>query len=214
MAWYDGMRILYQVPGSLQHLYHGVVWRGNKRKKCVYLTFDDGPIPEVTPQLLDLLKREDVKATFFMVGQKVTEYPEIKERIRQEGHVIGNHTFNHLKGTLYSKREYMDNVAKADAVLDGTRLFRPPYGRMGWKQKHALRRLGYKICLWDVLTHDYDKNYSAERMFDIIKRYTRNGSIINFHDSIKSNERMLKAVEMTIKWLKEEGYSIDVLSDM
>ncbi len=214
MAWYDGMRILYQVPGSLQHLYHGVVWRGNKRKRCVYLTFDDGPIPEVTPQLLDILKQEGVHATFFMVGQKAEEYPEIKERVKREGHAIGNHTYNHLKGILYSKNDYIANVMKADRLLDGTRLFRPPYGRMGWRQKHALRQLGFKICLWDVLTHDYDKNYSAERMVAIIKRYTRNGSIINFHDSVKSNERMLEAVKQTITWLKEEGYSIDVLSDM
>ena len=214
MAWYDGLRILYQVPGSFQHLYHGVVWRGNIRKRCVYLTFDDGPVPEVTPQLLDLLREEGVHATFFMVGQKAFEYPELKQRVLDEGHVIGNHTYNHLKGTLYPVGTYMENVAKADKVLDGTRLFRPPYGRLGWREKLRLRRLGYKIILWDVLTHDYDKNYSAERIIDIVKRYTRNGSIINFHDSIKSGERMLVAVREVIHWLKQEGYSIDVLSDM
>ena len=139
MAWYDGMRILYQVPGSLQHLYHGVVWRGNKRKKCVYLTFDDGPIPEVTPQLLDLLKKEDVKATFFMVGENIDKHPEVFAQVLKAGHAIGNHTYNHMKGWKVSNRTYMDNVAKWEEAVQRNcpkdtpapvlNLFRPPFGR-------------------------------------------------------------------------------------
>ena len=146
-----------------------------------------------------------------MVGENVAKHPELLQRVLAEGHKVGNHTYNHLKGYRYSVEEYMSNVAKADAVLHGTRLFRPPYGRMTPKQKRALLAAGYKIVLWDVLTHDYNANYSAERMLDIVKNHVRKGSIINFHDSIKSNERMLAAVPQVIAYLRNEGYTFETL---
>jgi len=205
------MALIYQIPTWLQRLYRGVMWRGDKSRKVVYLTFDDGPIPEVTPQLLDILKQENVQATFLMVGENAAKYPKLFQRVLAEGHKVGNHTYNHLKGFRYSQEEYMSNVAKADAVLNGTRLFRPPYGRMLPSQKKALLAAGYKIVLWDVLTHDYNPNYSPERMLEIVKRHVRKGSIINFHDSIKSNERMLAVVPQVIEYLKNEGYTFETL---
>lgn len=195
----------------MQRLYRGVVFRGDTSRKVVYLTFDDGPIPEVTPALLDILREAGVKATFFMVADNVRKYPDLAARVVAEGHRVGNHTFNHLRGTKYSTAEYMANVAKAAEILPTTNLFRPPYGRLRAAQKKALREQGYKIVLWDVLTHDYDAAYSTERLVEIVRKYVRKGSIINFHDSVKSNERMLAAMPQVIDYLKNEGYSFDIL---
>lgn len=191
-----------------QRLYVGVYWRMDSRRKAVYLTFDDGPIPEVTPQVLAILDRYGVKATFFMVGENAVKHPEVFEQVRARGHSIGNHTYNHIKGLRVRTRAYLNNIGKADSVLGGTCLFRPPYGRFWIWQKLALFRQGYEMYLWDVLTHDYNPNYTPERMLAVIQRYTRNGSIINFHDSLKSNERMLEVLPQAIEWLQQEGYEI------
>lgn len=218
--------IAYQIPTFLQRLYGGVVWRASLPRPLsprgergdVYLTFDDGPRPEITPQLLDILKEEGVRATFFMVGENAARYPELVERVRREGHTIGNHTYHHVKGWKVSVEEYIEEVMRAQKVLTPPRLssgeengckpFRPPYGKMTWRQKRALRQMGYDIYLWDVLTHDYDKDYSSERMLEIIRQYTRPGSIINFHDSVKSADRTPETVKKAIQWLKQEGYSL------
>ena len=202
------MRILYQFPMWFQRLYVGVHWRMDSRRKAVYLTFDDGPIPEVTPQVLAILDRYSVKATFFMVGENAVKHPEVFEQVRAGGHSIGNHTYNHIKGLRVRTHAYLNNIGKADSVLGGTCLFRPPYGRFWIWQKLALFRQGYEMYLWDVLTHDYNPGYTPERMLAVIQRYTRNGSIINFHDSLKSNERMLEVLPQAIEWLQQEGYEI------
>ncbi|MBR6508397.1 MAG: polysaccharide deacetylase family protein [Paludibacteraceae bacterium] len=201
----------YQLPAWLQRIYPGAIWRGDTTRKVVYLTFDDGPIPEVTPKLLDVLEQEKVHATFFMVADNVTKYPQIYHRVVANGHRIGNHTYHHIKGTKYKLADYIADVKKADVILGGTKLFRPPYGRVLPKQLIALRSQGYKIILWDVLTHDYEKSHTAEDLVRIVKRYVRNGSIITFHDSIKSNERMLAAVPMVIRELRNEGYTFETL---
>ena len=205
------MGIKYQLPAWLQRIYPGAIWRGDTTRKVVYLTFDDGPIPEVTPKLLDILEKEKVHATFFMVADNVTKHPQIYHRVVANGHKVGNHTYHHIKGTKYKLADYIANVKKADVILGGTKLFRPPYGRILPKQNLTLRSMGYKIILWDVLTHDYDKNYSADEMVKIVTRYARNGSIIVFHDSLKSNERMLAAVPRVIKELRNEGYTFETL---
>ena len=205
------MGIKYQLPAWLQRIYPGAIWRGDTTRKVVYLTFDDGPIPSVTPALLDILEKEKVHATFFMVADNVTKYPQIYHRVVANGHKVGNHTYHHIKGTKYKLADYIADVKKADVILGGTKLFRPPYGRILPKQIFALRSMGYKIILWDVLTHDYDKNYSADEMAKIVKRYARNGSIIAFHDSLKSNERMLATVPQVIQELRNEGYTFETL---
>ena len=205
------MGIKYQLPAWLQRIYPGAIWRGDTTRKVVYLTFDDGPIPDVTPKLLDVLEKEKVHATFFMVADNVTKYPQIYHRVVANGHRIGNHTYHHIKGTKYKLADYIADVKKADVILGGTKLLRPPYGRVLPKQLIALRSQGYKIILWDVLTHDYEKSHTAEDLVRIVKRYVRNGSIITFHDSIKSNERMLAAVPMVIRELRNEGYTFETL---
>jgi peptidoglycan/xylan/chitin deacetylase (PgdA/CDA1 family) len=179
----------------------------NPSSKVVYLTFDDGPIPECTPQVLDILAQYGVKATFFMVGENAERYPELLARVREEGHAVGNHTYHHLKGFKTCTHIYLQDAHRANAILQ-THLFRPPHGRMKYSQKKALHEAGQTICLWDVLTHDYNPRYSAQQMLSIVKRFTRNGSIIVLHDSLKSCNRMLEVLPLIIEWLRAEGYKM------
>ena len=204
------IRLLYQFPTWLQRLYRGVVWRENPSSKVVYLTFDDGPIPECTPQLLDILKQYGVKATFFMVAENAERYPELLARVRDEGHVVGNHTYHHMRGYKHDTQTYVRDALRGAEVLQTT-LFRPPHGRMRNNQKKALINQGYTIYLWDVLTHDYNPHYSVDKMLAVVKRYTRNGSILVMHDSLKSKDRMLEALPRIIEWLQSNGYKTGVL---
>ena len=204
------IRLLYQFPTWLQRLYRGVVWRENPSSKVVYLTFDDGPIPECTPQLLDILKQYGVKATFFMVAENAERYPELLARVRDEGHVVGNHTYHHMRGYKHDTQTYVRDALRGAEVLQTT-LFRPPHGRMRNNQKKALINQGYTIYLWDVLTHDYNPHYSVDKMLAVVKRYTRNGSILVMHDSLKSKDRMLEALPQIIEWLQANGYEMGVL---
>ena len=176
--------------------------------KAVYLTFDDGPIPEVTPKVLEILDRYGVKATFFMVGENIDKHPEVFEMVVKGGHAIGNHTYNHMKGWKVSTAEYIANVQKFPKQ---TKLFRPPYGRTWVWQRKAVKKLGYEIYLWDVLTRDYNPRRTPEAMLRQIQRQTRPGSIINFHDSVKSNERMLEVLPKAIEWLLANGYELKTL---
>lgn len=202
--------LLYQLPTWMQKLYPGVVWRKDVTQKRVYLTFDDGPIPECTPQVLDILAQYGVHATFFMVAENAVRYSELLERVRHEGHAVGNHTYHHVKGLKNSTEAYLRDVAKAEDVLC-TRLFRPPHGRMSACQKKALLRQGYTICLWDVLTHDYNPRYTVEHMLKVIQRYTRHGSIITCHDSLKSKDRLLTLLPQMIEYLLSQGYEFATL---
>ncbi|MBQ7209776.1 MAG: polysaccharide deacetylase family protein [Paludibacteraceae bacterium] len=201
--------MLYQFPSWLQHLYGNVVWRGDVAARVVYLTFDDGPIPEVTPRVLDILGYYGIKATFFCVGENVVKHADIFQRMIAEGHAVGNHTYNHLAGWQTPTDKYLLNVEKAQEAMlaqgADTNLFRPPYGRMRFSQKKVLKDK-YQIVLWDVLTHDYNSSYTPQKILDVVRRYTRNGSIINFHDSLKSEKNMLAALPLCIEWLTENGY--------
>ena len=190
--------------------------------RAVYLTFDDGPIPEVTPKVLEILDRYGVKATFFMVGENIDKHPEVFEMVIRAGHAVGNHTYNHMKGWRFSTAEYIANVRKWEEAyerqnskfkiqISNFKLFRPPYGRTWIWQRKAVKRLGYEIYLWDVLTRDYNPCRTPEAMFRDIRRQTRPGSIINFHDSVKSNERMLEVLPKAIEWLLANGYEIKTL---
>ena len=194
----------------MQRLYPNVVWRKDKTQKKVYLTFDDGPIPECTPQVLDILAQYGVHATFFMVADNAVRYPNLLERVRNEGHAVGNHTYHHIKGFKHSTHDYLQDVEKADQVLQ-THLFRPPHGRMTAQQKKAILAQGYTIVLWDVLTHDYNPRYSVEHMLKVIKRYTRNGSVITCHDSLKSKDRLLTLLPQMIEYLHNQGYEFATL---
>lgn len=203
--------IIEQPPLIYRALYPKSLWRIPKKdKKTVYLTFDDGPIPEVTPWVLDTLRDYNIKATFFCVGDNVRKYPEIYKRILQEGHRTGNHTFNHLQGWLTWPANFILNTQKASQYIQST-LFRPPHGHMIFPQPILLKKLGYKIVMWDVVTRDYNPKLTPEQVFDNVKRFTRNGSIIVFHDSLKAEKNMKYTLPRAIEWLQKSGYELDVL---
>jgi len=189
----------------LRWLYPKALWRMDRHERAVYLTFDDGPIPEATPFILDVLRTEGVKATFFCVGDNVRKYPELFQQILDEGHGVGNHTHNHIGGLRHTIKEYSYNVEKANAYIH-SRLMRPPHGWMRLSQYAWLSRK-FKVVMWDVVTRDYSKWLTAEEVVNNVKKYARNGSIITFHDSLKSIEKLKTALPQSIKWLKEQGYA-------
>lgn len=202
--------LIEQPPILYRILYSKALWRiPIKGKKTVYLTFDDGPIPDITPWVLDLLDKYEIKATFFCVGDNVRKYPEIYQMILDRGHRVGNHTFNHIQGIRKFTKRYVQNADLAKEYIDSD-LFRPPHGHMRFPQFFMLRKL-YKIVMWDVVTRDYSKCQTPEKVFQNVKKYTRDGSIIVFHDSIKAEKNMKYALPKSIEWLKEEGYSFEVI---
>lgn len=180
----------------------------NPDEKAVYLTFDDGPIPEATPWILDTLDRYGVKATFFMVGDNVRKHPREFQMIKERGHRLGNHTYNHIAGFRYTSRNYLANTDKADALIHSN-LFRPPHGWMRWLQYMVLCRR-YRVIMWDLVTRDYSNRLTADEVFDNVRRYTRNGSIITFHDSLKSIDKLQTALPRSIEWLRDQGYEFRV----
>ncbi len=199
-----------QVPDLLRPFLGKLTWRKkNSSSKVIYITFDDGPIPEVTPAVLEILKEKSAKATFFCVGENVKKYPEIYSQIIHSGNATGNHSFNHLRGVSVSTEDYVENVKLASEYID-SKLFRPPHGRISFQQKRALGK-DYEIVMWDVLTCDYDRSLSPEMVFDNIKRYSRNGSIVVFHDSIKAKENVLTVLPQAIDWWRNEGYRFESL---
>jgi len=201
--------LIERPPKIYRGLYRGSHWRFNTDEKVVYLTFDDGPIPEITPWVLDLLDKYGIKATFFCVGDNVRKYPEIYQMVQDRGHVVGNHTFHHLQGLKETKETYLEDVEDA-AKLIQSELFRPPHGHMRLPQFYALKKK-YKIIMWDVVTRDYSRLMTADEVFEVVKKYTRNGSIILFHDSLKSGDRMKESLPRSIDWLIEQGYSFRLI---
>jgi len=198
-----------QFPDLFRPFLGKLTWRKNPSSKVIYITFDDGPVSEVTPQILDLLDEYKVKATFFCVGENVKKFPEVYAEVIRRGHKTGNHTFNHLKGIQVSKNEYVGNVQKAAEYIDSN-LLRPPYGRITFSQKKKLRNK-FEIIMWDVLTQDYDKSLSPDKIMENITRYSRNGSIVVFHDSIKAKDNVLTVLPQAINWWRKEGYSFGIL---
>ncbi|MGN0213399.1 MAG: polysaccharide deacetylase family protein [Muribaculaceae bacterium] len=196
-----------QPPLLYRMLFPECVWRIQKKKKCVYLTFDDGPIPEVTPWVLDTLDRYGVKATFFMVGDNVHRHPELLEEVLRRGHSVGNHTMNHMQGRKVTTETYIDNIERANALIH-TNLFRPPHGLMRFAQSKAVRA-NYSVIMYDVVTRDYAGNIDGEGVLANVKRFARKGSIIVFHDSLKAEKNMKYALPKAIEWLLENGYELE-----
>ncbi len=184
------------------------IWRLKRAgRKVVYLTFDDGPIPEVTPWVLDLLDRYGIKATFFMVGDNVARNPALFEEVKRRGHSYGNHTMHHLQGRKVSTYRYMHDITEANDLIDSP-LFRPPHGLIRWKQARAIKDR-YNIILYDLVTRDYSKRLNAEQVFQNVRRYARNGSIIVFHDSLKAEKNMREALPRAIEFLLARGYAFE-----
>jgi peptidoglycan/xylan/chitin deacetylase (PgdA/CDA1 family) len=208
-----------------------LVWRGNLKQKNIFLTFDDGPHPAVTPRVLEILQRHQVKAVFFCVGENIRKYPEVAKMILHEGHIIGNHTFNHIKGWSTSDDLYYQNVVACDEEIKQTieefnkeqailnpspervepsALFRPPYGRITPAQIRQLTASCHppkKIIMWDLLTFDYDRKLNWKNALYYIIKKTRNGSIVVFHDSKKAEMQLFHMLETYIVTMKQKGYS-------
>lgn len=204
--------LIERPPKWFRVMFPGVVFRmppsaeGTKR---VYLTFDDGPIPEATPWVLDTLDKFGAKATFFMVGQNIERYPELLEEVVRRGHKPANHTLHHIRGLKISALEYLKD-AEACERYTKTNLIRPPHGWLTPSQLRELKR-HYRVVMYDVVTRDYSKRIGADEVVGNVKRYTRDGSIIVFHDSLKSIKKLETALPVVLEWLKGEGYGFGVL---
>jgi len=200
---------LVQPTYLIKSIYPKAIWRKEPTDKKLYLTFDDGPIPEITTWVLDVLKHYQVKATFFCVGNNVEKQPAIFQRILDEEHAVGNHTYNHLNGWKTHSPLYLKNVSRCKELVHSN-LFRPPYGKMKKTQFNILRRY-YSIVLWDVLSGDYDKKTSPEKCLkNVVDKY-RNGSIIVFHDNVKAWTNLQYALPKFIEHALKEGYRFESL---
>ncbi|MBD5358035.1 MAG: polysaccharide deacetylase family protein [Bacteroides sp.] len=201
-----------QPPGWFRMLFPGAIFRiksSEAGRKRVFLTFDDGPIPEVTPWVLDVLDQFNIKATFFMVGQNVERNPWLLEEVKRRGHVAGNHTLHHIQGASATTLRYMRDAAEG-ARLTGSTLFRPPHGWLRWGQLMALRK-HYEIVMYDLVSRDYSRYLTAQDVVANVKQYVRDGSIIVFHDSLKSLPRLKDALPQCLQWLKAQGYEFELI---
>ncbi|MBK8366169.1 MAG: polysaccharide deacetylase family protein [Bacteroidetes bacterium] len=203
------MKLLVRPPQLLRALYKGSLWRMDKKEPTIYLTFDDGPIPELTEWVLDVLKEYQIKATFFCVGDNIVKNPSIFQRIKSEGHQVGNHTFNHMKGWEVKNAMYVENTERCQE-LTKTNLFRPPYGRIK-KSQYKILAKNYKVVFWDVLSYDYDRLTSSKKCLDNSIKYTRNGSIIVFHDNIKAQKNLKFALPQYIEHFLKLNYKFATL---
>lgn len=199
-------------PFFLKWYYPNLIWNKATDKKIVYLTFDDGPIPNVTDFVLNTLKSFNIKGTFFCIGDNINKHPQIFERIKKEGHAIGNHTYNHLNGWETDNKTYMDNFWKCQELTE-TNLFRPPYGRIKKSQISNLKSQtsNLEIIMWDVLSGDFDTKLSPEKCYQNVIKNVRNGTIIVFHDSLKAWDRLAYALPKTIEYLLAKGYRFEKL---
>lgn len=208
---------LIQPPLLLSKFYSRRWWRMKTNEKKVYLTFDDGPIDQVTPWVLDVLKEFKVKGTFFCIGDNIRKNPEIFMRILREGHSTGNHTFHHVNGKKTSISTYLEEVEQTDILIEDilkrnnidlpdTKLFRPPYGRITKKQAESLEEKGFQIVMWDIISYDFDKEINEEKCLKNVLNNLRKGSIIVFHDSLKAEKNLKYALPKLLKYLDKKGY--------
>lgn len=215
-----------KTPLVAKKMFPNYVWDIATNDKTIYLTFDDGPTPEITNWTLSTLKKHNAKATFFCIGNNIEKHPDIFQHILNEGHAIGNHTHNHIKGWKTKAAEYLENVNLCETVIKKqissssiinqtssiVNLFRPPYGQITPTQGKKLLELNYKIIMWDVLSFDWDKNTSEETCLNNIITKATNGSIIVFHDSIKASKNMQFALPKVLEYFSEKGYEFKALS--
>lgn len=194
-------------------IFPNYIWDIPNNEKKIYLTFDDGPIPEITEWTLAQLKKHNAKATFFCIGDNIQKHPEIFKKVIENGHAIGNHTFNHLKGWETSLEDYIENTKKCSETMvncqlntEHCQLFRPPYGKIKPSQAKTLRKLGYKIIMWDIISMDFDQTISPEECLNNVLKNIESGSIIVFHDSVKAWENLEYVLPKTLAFLNENGF--------
>jgi len=202
---------LVKTPKFIQELFPNFTWKIPTEEKVLYLTFDAGPIPGVTPWVLEQLAQYDAKATFFCVGNNIEKHPEVFEEVKAAGHSIGNHTFNHLNGWSSDNLPYFHNIRHC-ANLTKTILFRPPYGKLRPRQTQFLLR-HYRIVMWDVLSGDFDPNITEEQCLLNVTRNVEPGSIVVFHDSLKAEEKLRYALPKALAYFAEQGYRFEALNE-
>ncbi len=194
------LSMIFQPPSILQSLFPSLIWRIPNAGNKIFLTFDDGPDPEATPRILDLLEEHNAKATFFCLGGQVEKYPAIFDRIKNEGHAVGNHTYSHLSGWTTSNKKYFEDIERADQII-GSKLFRPPYGRIRPSQIKVLKEK-YKIIMWDVMSGDYDERQKPERILKRVQKRIRPGSVVVWHDKHQTYELLKTMLPFIIVNLK------------
>ena len=209
---------LSKTPEIIQSLYKNYTWCFPTDKKELYLTFDDGPTPEVTQWVLDTLQKHQAKATFFCIGKNIENHPEIFKQLLADGHAVGNHSYNHLNGIKTSSKSYVEDVLLARKTMqqlddtNGLQLFRPPYGRIKPSQGKKIRNLGYKIIMWNVLSADFDTSISNETCLQNVLKNAENGSDIVFHDSEKAKERLYYALPKILEYYRKKGFVFKKIS--
>ncbi|MCW9036738.1 MULTISPECIES: polysaccharide deacetylase family protein [Altibacter] len=207
-----------KTPKFFRWIYPKRIWAFPQESNSVYLTFDDGPIPEVTPWVLDILKQFNAKATFFCIGDNTRKHPALFQRILAEGHTIGNHTFHHVNGWKLDTSAYLQEVLRAEAIfktedkkVPNKLFFRPPYGKLRSSQAKALQKKGYYIVMWDVLSADFDANVSEEVCLQNVLKHIQPGSIVVFHDSIKAQKNLRYALPKVLEFLNANGLKTSVI---
>jgi len=209
---------MIKVPKIIKLLFFNQVWNIPNSENTIYLTFDDGPTPEITERVLEILDKHQIKATFFCIGDNVRKHPEIVQKILSKQHSVGNHTYSHLKGWKTPTKTYISNTEacriklNSQFTIQNSQIFRPPYGKIKPWQSYKLRKLGYKIIMWDVLSKDYDASISAEKCYENVIQNVSSGSIIVFHDSHKAKENVLNSLEKTIETLKRKGFKFEKIA--
>lgn len=208
-------------------MFPNYIWDIPSPNKTIYLTFDDGPTPEITNWVLKTLNEYNAKATFFCIGKNIENHPNIFKNIITEGHSVGNHTQNHLKGWKTKTEAYLENIEDCQKQLSkfqvenvqtnhtkptAAKLFRPPYGKIKPKQGKQLIALGYKIIMWDVLSFDWDKNVSEETCFNNVISKAKSGSIVVFHDSVKASKNMMYALPKVLDYFNKLDYTFKAIS--
>jgi peptidoglycan/xylan/chitin deacetylase (PgdA/CDA1 family) len=202
-------RYFIKTPWIAKKFFPGYIWDLPAEDQSVYLTFDDGPHPVITPWVLDQLKEYSAEATFFCIGNNVQQFPEVYNRILEEGHAVGNHSFRHLNGWKTEEEEYLDDISKATEFID-SKLFRPPYGRIRQAQARkvpeAMKHADAKIIMWDVLSADFDDGFTDEGCYNNVVEHTVAGSIIVFHDSEKAYGKLKKVLPKVLQHLSTSGF--------
>ncbi|MBX3242178.1 MAG: polysaccharide deacetylase family protein [Chitinophagaceae bacterium] len=206
--------MLYMIrsPWILKKIFRSCIWEIPSKEKILYLTFDDGPNPEATAFVLDTLKLYNGKATFFCLGKNVAEHPDMYARILEEGHAVGNHTYNHLNGWKTNDKKYFDDITKASRYIDSG-LFRPPYGKISTLQtKYIPKAFGMKVVMWSVLSGDFDAGLTQEKCLDNVLLSSKKGSIIVFHDSAKAYSKLKYVLPRVMEHFGNEGYKFDKIN--
>ena len=196
--------MITKIPKLIQYLLYYFEFKIKGENKTLYLTFDDGPIPEVTPEVLDILDKYNAKATFFCVADNIKKHPEVFQSIIDRGHRLGNHTYHHIKGWETPNNEYFEDIERANQLVNSN-LFRPPYGRIGFFQARELKKK-YRLILWSVLSYDYSGKLSKENVWDNIRKSVTDNDIILFHDNIKARDNMIFALNNTLLYFSKKGF--------